>query len=742
MGAKQSKVRVPKTKVARWETMHGRRKESFHVSDDNDREDDIEKGCCKSLCKKSNDKANYGSSNSNNDKTKKKKKKKEVEEPYIVYNNSNNNDDDHDYDERRQRSRFDGQSSRSVSSGDDDDDDEQYANVKIKSSSSKKKSRDSLKTNNIVIENKKQMEMNAKLYDLEKQEMTRKRMASEEELEKGKRMFLCSGSPWAMRVLLCFLLILVVVMATILGTELHYYERGMAYLRGETYEWPIDVTGMHNNHNNNKKIRFVNNNNDFSNQAVEEAKIGEDEEDDENIDDDEDFDENFDNDGGAGMALSVNEREINMAKKLMQKVKDSKTLPRERKKIELFGLNETLANLQSERKELMEEFESIAKVGHKESSDNNNKNFFAAADDRDKTGAYYNANKPFRFPWGGSSKTSHKNGEDDFDDSSRRKGLTEDVPEEVILRGERFDGNLNRNTREDAKLSVSDFITKLKDKEGVKGWSRNVRDTVASDDFASRIARSMVNDVRGVSDMEDILWSHSDDVAMPKDSEINDDEVLSRLELEKKLNAVEQSLAEEKGKDEWLARTAAKNSVEKFMNEADLRGRVESGEIDAEVLNNLIAAVTKSEKSNLDKVNTVENDVLKKLHPEKKVKKMNKNNSDDGDDDEKKKASTQVPEEKKEESHPMSLDDLFELPTDDDDDGKEDNGEKKNNKKKKKSSMNSNSKNSKDGKTEESNDEEDNKAKKKTTSTIVEEQSLSSSDNNNDGGGKKNLLDE
>ena len=100
---------------------------------------------------------------------------------------------------------------------------------------------------------------------------------------------------------------------------------------------------------------------------------------------------------------------------------------------------------------------------------------------------------------------------------------------------------------EEVKLSVSDFITRLKEKEGVKGWSKNVRDTVASDDFAHRIARSMVNDPRGVSDNEDILWSHADDATLPENSEITEDDVLSRLDLEKKLNAVEQSLAEEKG---------------------------------------------------------------------------------------------------------------------------------------------------------------------------------------------------
>ena len=105
---------------------------------------------------------------------------------------------------------------------------------------------------------KEQLAMNAKLYDLEKQEVlaTRKKLADEEELEKGRRMWLCSGSPW-------------------------------------------------------------------------EDEEEEEEEDDE--EDDSEFDENFDEDGGAGAALSVNEREIKMAKKLMQKVRNSKTPPKDRK---------------------------------------------------------------------------------------------------------------------------------------------------------------------------------------------------------------------------------------------------------------------------------------------------------------------------------------------------------------------------------------------------------------------------
>ena len=52
----------------------------------------------------------------------------------------------------------------------------------------------------------------------------------------------------------------------------------------------------------------------------------------------------------------------------MQKVRNSKTLPKDRKLIELRGLNETLTNLQIERVELLNEFDEgdkkpSAKVG-------------------------------------------------------------------------------------------------------------------------------------------------------------------------------------------------------------------------------------------------------------------------------------------------------------------------------------------------------------------------------------------
>ena len=511
------------------------------------------------------------------------------------------------------------------------------SSTKISEKSGKKQSR----------KEKEQLAMNAKLYDLEKQEvLARKKLADEEELEKGKRMFLCSGSPWVARVAICFLLVLVVVLATILGTELHYYDKGLAYFRGEEYVPPMVYDDKRKKSSSNKDD--------------DHGELDEEEEEEEEEEDGSEFNANFDKDGGAGAALSVNEREINMAKKLMQKVRNSKTLPKDRKLIELRGLNETLTNLQIERVELLNEFDEgdkkpSAKVGLSSEMSKKiaNEKKILEENDRDKTGAYYNANMPFRYPWGGRSPPiTHSER-----DSSKNGGLTEDVSEQDILRGQRFDADSRGNTMspEEVKLSVSDFITRLKEKEGVKGWSKNVRDTVASDDFAHRIARSMVNDLRGVSDNEDILWSHADDATLPENSEITEDDVLSRLDLEKKLNAVEQSLAEEKGKDEWLARTAAKNTVDKFLNEADLRGRIESGEVDPEVLENLIEAVRKSEKSNVDTVNTVENDVMKKLHPEKTSKNKNKKRKD-GD--------VQTKEDKPKESNPMSLDDLFDIPMD------------------------------------------------------------------------------
>ena len=476
---------------------------------------------------------------------------------------------------------------------------------------------------------------------------------------------------------ICFLLVLVVVLATILGTELHYYDKGLAYFRGEEYVPPMVYDDKRKKSSSNKDD--------------DDGELDEEEEEEEEEEDGSEFNANFDKDGGAGAALSVNEREINMAKKLMQKVRNSKTLPKDRKLIELRGLNETLTNLQIERVELLNEFDEgdkkpSAKVGLSSEMSKKiaNEKKILEENDRDKTGAYYNANMPFRYPWGGKSPPiTHSER-----DSSKNGGLTEDVSEQDILRGQRFDADSRGNTMspEEVKLSVSDFITRLKEKEGVKGWSKNVRDTVASDDFAHRIARSMVNDLRGVSDNEDILWSHADDATLPENSEITEDDVLSRLDLEKKLNAVEQSLAEEKGKDEWLARTAAKNTVDKFLNEADLRGRIESGEVDPEVLENLIEAVRKSEKSNVDTVNTVENDVMKKLHPEKTSK--NKNKKRKGGD-------VQTKEDKPKESNPMSLDDLFDIPMDGLDTGDD---EKKKGKKKSSSkfsgSSSSNSSNS------------------------------------------------
>ena len=682
MGASSSRSSVP-----RWNTLHerGRGKEEADVRGKETEEEDVEKGLC-GCKKKKKTNAKYGSNHTNTIQSKEKTKKKKEENYDAIIGDENDED-------RRRRSRYDGRSSQSVSSEDEDEVAKrlQYESLSAKTKkgthgskeSSVKSSEKSSKKQ--LRKEKEQLAMNAKLYDLEKQEIlaTRKKLADEEELEKGRRMWLCSGSPWVSRVAVCVLLVLVVVLATILGTELHYYERGLAYFRGEEYIPPMAYDGGRSRRK--KKNSRI----DDEVEDEDDVELGEDEEE----EDDSEFDENFDKDGGAGAALSVNEREIKMAKKLMQKVRNSKTLPKDRKQVELRGLNETLTNLQIERVELLNEFDdsddaksssSVAKVGLSGEMAKKiaNKNRILENNDRDKTGAYYNANAPFRYPWGGTSPgTSHS---DESSSSSKKGGLTEDVSEQDILRGQHFDADLRGNamSREEVKLSVSDFIARLKEKEGVKGWSKNVRDTVASDDFAHRIARSMVNDVRGVSDDEDILWSHADDVALPENSDITEDDVLSRLELEKKLNAVEQSLAEEKGKDEWLARTAAKNSVDKFLNEADLRGRIESGEVDPEVLENLIEAVQQSEKSNIDTVNTVENDVMKKLHPAKKAKKKSSANKKNSDADD-----VQEEGEKPKESHPMSLDDLFDIPTDGLDTGDDDDDNETGTKKSKKKSI-------------------------------------------------------
>lgn len=683
MGASSSRGTVP-----RWNTLHerGQRKEEADVRGKETEEEDVEKGLC-GCKKKKKTNAKYGSNHTNTIKSKEKTKKKKEENYDAIIGDKNDED-------RRRRSRYDGRSLQSVSSEDEDEVAKrlQYESLSAKTikkgthgskESSVKSSEKSSKKQ--LRKEKEQLAMNAKLYDLEKQEIlaTRKKLADEEELEKGRRMWLCSGSPWVSRVAVCVLLVLVVVLATILGTELHYYERGLAYFRGEEYLPPMAYDGGRSRRK--KKNSRI----DDDEEDEDDVELGEDEEE----EDDSEFDENFDKDGGAGAALSVNEREIKMAKKLMQKVRNSKTLPKDRKQVELRGLNETLTNLQIERVELLNEFDdgddaksssSVTKVGLSGEMAKKiaNKNRILENNDRDKTGAYYNANAPFRYPWGGTSPgTSHS---DESSSSSKKGGLTEDVSEQDILRGQHFDADLRGNamSREEVKFSVSDFIARLKEKEGVKGWSKNVRDTVASGDFAHRIARSMVNDVRGVSDDEDILWSHADDVALPENSDITEDDVLSRLELEKKLNAVEQSLAEEKGKDEWLARTAAKNSVDKFLNEADLRGRIESGEVDPEVLKNLIEAVQQSKKSNIDTVNTVENDVMKKLHPAKKAKKKSSANKKNSDADD-----VQEEGEKPKESHPMSLDDLFDIPTDGLDTGDDDDDNETRTKKSKKKNI-------------------------------------------------------
>ena len=113
-----------------------------------------------------------------------------------------------------------------------------------------------------------------------------------------------------------------------------------------------------------------------------------------------------------------------------------------------------MTNLQIERVELLNEFDdsddaksssSVAKVGLSGEMAKKivNKNRILENNDRDKTGAYYNANAPFRYPWGGTSPgTSHS---DESSSSSKKGGLTEDVSEQDILRGQHFDADLRGN---------------------------------------------------------------------------------------------------------------------------------------------------------------------------------------------------------------------------------------------------------------------------------------------------------
>ena len=204
-------------------------------------EEDVEKGLC-GCKKKKKTTTKYGSNHTNTIKSKEKTKKKKEENYDAIIGDENDED-------RRRRSRYDGRSSQSVSSEDEDEVAKrlQYESTAktikkgthgSKESSVKSSEKSSKKQ---LRKEKEQLAMNAKLYDLEKQEIlaTRKKLADEEELEKGRRMWLCSGSPWVSRVAVCVLLVLVVVLATILGTELHYYERGLAYFRGEEYLPPM-----------------------------------------------------------------------------------------------------------------------------------------------------------------------------------------------------------------------------------------------------------------------------------------------------------------------------------------------------------------------------------------------------------------------------------------------------------------------------------------------------------------------
>ena len=308
MGASSSRSSVP-----RWNTLHerGQGKEEADVrGKETEENEDVEKGLC-GCKKKKKTNAKYGSNHTNTIQSKEKTKKKKEENYDAIIGDENDED-------RRRRSRYDGRSSQSVSSEDEDEVAKrlQYESLSAKTKkgthgskeSSVKSSEKSSKKQ--LRKEKEQLAMNAKLYDLEKQEIlaTRKKLADEEELEKGRRMWLCSGSPWVSRVAVCVLLVLVVVLATILGTELHYYERGLAYFRGEEYIPPMAYDGGRSRRK--KKNSRI----DDEVEDEDDVELGEDEEE----EDDSEFDENFDKDGGAGAALSVNEREIKMAKKLMK----------------------------------------------------------------------------------------------------------------------------------------------------------------------------------------------------------------------------------------------------------------------------------------------------------------------------------------------------------------------------------------------------------------------------------------
>ena len=242
MGASSSRSSVP-----RWNTLHerGRGKEEADArGKETEENEDVEKGLC-GCKKKKKTNAKYGSNHTNTIQSKEKTKKKKEENYDAIIGDENDED-------RRRRSRYDGRSSQSVSAKRGQVAKRlQYESHSAKTikkgthgskESSVKSSEKSSKKQ--LRKEKEQLAMNAKLYDLEKQEIlaTRKKLADEEELEKGRRMWLCSGSPWVSRVAVCVLLVLVVVLATILGTELHYYERGLAYFRGEEYIPPMRTT--------------------------------------------------------------------------------------------------------------------------------------------------------------------------------------------------------------------------------------------------------------------------------------------------------------------------------------------------------------------------------------------------------------------------------------------------------------------------------------------------------------------
>jgi len=185
MGASSSRSSVP-----RWNTLHerGRGKEEADArGKETEENEDVEKGLC-GCKKKKKTNAKYGSNHTNTIQSKEKTKKKKEENYDAIIGDENDED-------RRRRSRYDGRSSQSVSSEDEDEVAKrlQYESLSAKTKkgthgskeSSVKSSEKSSKKQ--LRKEKEQLAMNAKLYDLEKQEIlaTRKKISRRRRV--GKR---------------------------------------------------------------------------------------------------------------------------------------------------------------------------------------------------------------------------------------------------------------------------------------------------------------------------------------------------------------------------------------------------------------------------------------------------------------------------------------------------------------------------------------------------------------------------